>query len=231
MHAVRGGGGRQPTSTILSFHHYWSLTSTVVSGAGKSRDISYLPWRRWLVMFLRGSSVVHRLRSKYLLVWYHTRWIHSWKTEGAHQLRSGRGESKYSLTFTAVKLRGGPSKALLLDFMLSLYWQFLITSTHNFHRLRCIFSQWSISKLMNIIGREVMRSEWLSTEGLIRGFLRFLEILNRHLLYSILYSRLLFVFGRFLCFNRSQVWSNNFWLEKIRSYTTCLFVYSLWHHT
>lgn len=58
-----------------------------------------------------------------------------------------------------------------------------------------------------------MRGEWFSTEGLIRGLLRLLEILNRHLLYSILYSRLLFVFGRFLCFKRSQVWSNGLRFE------------------
>ena len=75
-----------------------------------------------------------------------------------------------------------------------------------------------------------MRGEWFSTEGLIRGLLRLLEILNCHLLYSILYSRLLLVFGRFLCFKRSQVWSNGLRFEDWRNDTASLLVYCLRHH-
>jgi hypothetical protein len=66
-HAMWGCGGREPASTGLSFHHYWSLTAPIVCGAGESRDISCLPWRRLSIvifsMFYWVSTIVHRLRS------------------------------------------------------------------------------------------------------------------------------------------------------------------------
>lgn len=114
--------------------------------------------------------------------------------------------------------------------MLSLNREWLVTSTHYLHRVTLIFIQWSIAKLLNIVCRDIVRSEGLSIESLIGRFLRFLKVFYRHLLDSILYSRLLFVFGWFLCFYGSQIWFDGFRLEDWRISWACLFIDCLRHH-